>query len=99
MATTKAGERRQMTVMFVDLVGSTALAEQIEPEVVRDVIARYREVCGRAITTHRGHVAQYMGDGIMAFFGFPTAHEDDARQAVTAGLELVAALEQIDEVV
>src|SRR5262245_57531843 len=85
--------------MFIDLVGSTALAEQVEPEVVRDVIARYRDICGRAISDHHGYVAQYMGDGVMAFFGFPVAREDDARQAVSAGLELLGELDRLDAVV
>lgn len=86
-------ERRQMTVMFVDLVGSTSIAERHEPEVVRDVVRRYQEVCGEAISRRRGLIAWYAGDGVMAYFGFPVAHEDDARQAALAGLDIIAALD------
>lgn len=84
-----------MTVMFVDLVGSTAIAEQHEPEIVRDVLREYQELCARAIMSHRGHIFQYVGDGILAYFGFPTAHEHDAREAVQAGLEIVDSLTRV----
>ena len=84
-----------MTVMFVDLVGSTAMAEHHEPEAVRDVLERYQDLSERAITAHRGTISDYIGDGIMAYFGFPEAREDDARQAVLAGLELVGSLEAV----
>ena len=89
------GERRQLTVMFVDLVGSTAMAEEHEPEAVRDVLEHYQEISEHAITAHRGTISDYIGDGIMAYFGFPEAREDDARQAVLAGLELLAALDEM----
>lgn len=82
--------------MFVDLVGSTAMAERAEPETVRDVLSRYRDLSGQVISAHRGRVAQYVGDGIMAFFGFPSAREDDARRAVLAGLELLEGLDALD---
>lgn len=82
-----------MTVMFVDLVGSTSMAECHEPEVVRDVVRRYQEVCDRAIAKRGGHIASFAGDGVMAYFGFPAAHEDDARQATLAGLDIVSGLE------
>ena len=88
-------ERRQMTVMFVDLVGSTSMAERHEPEVVRDVIRRYQEVCARAIAKRGGHLAGYAGDGVMAYFGFPVAREDDPRQATLAGIDIVSALEEL----
>jgi len=94
-STEQPTERRQMTVMFVDLVGSTAMAASHEPEVVRDVVRRYQEVCARAIGRHGGHIASYAGDGVMAYFGFPAAHEDDVRQATLAGLDIVAALEEL----
>lgn len=84
-----------MTVMFVDLVGSTSMAERHEPEVVRDVLRRYQEVCGRAIAKRGGHLAGYAGDGVMAYFGFPAAHEHDARQATLAGLEIVAGVAEL----
>jgi class 3 adenylate cyclase/tetratricopeptide (TPR) repeat protein len=89
------GERRQMTVMFVDLVGSTEMAERHEPEVVRDVVVRYQRACGAAVDHHGGHVANYMGDGVLAYFGFPVAREHDARQAVLAGMDILAAIERI----
>jgi class 3 adenylate cyclase/tetratricopeptide (TPR) repeat protein len=88
----RGGERRQMTVMFVDLVGSTQIAERHEPEVVRDVLREYQRVCADAVSAHGGHIAQYVGDGVMVYFGFPTAHEDDPRQAVMAGLDIVDSL-------
>lgn len=88
-------ERRQMTVMFVDLVGSTSMAERHEPEIVRDVVRSYQEVCGHAIGRRGGHIASYAGDGVMAYFGFPAAHEDDARQATLAGIDIVAALDRV----
>lgn len=88
-------ERRQMTVMFVDLVGSTLMAESHEPEVVSDVVRRYQDVCGKAISKHAGHIASYAGDGVMAYFGFPAAHEDDARQATLAGLDIVSTLSEL----
>ncbi len=78
--------------MFVDVVGSTAMAERHEPEVVRDVLREYQDVCERAITAHHGYIFRYLGDGIMVYFGFPSAREDDARQAVLAGLEIMDAL-------
>jgi class 3 adenylate cyclase/tetratricopeptide (TPR) repeat protein len=84
-----------MTVMFVDLVDSTAMAERHEPEVVYDVVRRYQEVCACAVAKHRGHIAGYAGDGVMAYFGFPAAREDDARQATLAGLDIVAELAEL----
>src|SRR5215208_1089144 len=86
------GERRQLTVMFVDLVGSTEMAERHEPEVVRDVLRRYQAHCGAAVSAHHGYIARYEGDGVMAYFGFPKAREDDARQGVLAGLDLLERL-------
>src|SRR5262249_35600080 len=88
----RAGERRQLTVMFVDLVGSTEMAESHEPEVVRDVLRRYHDVCASAIHAHHGYIARYEGDGLMAYFGYPAAREDDAFQAVQAGLALLDGL-------
>lgn len=85
-------ERRQMTVMFVDLVESTSMAERHEPEVVRDVVREYQEVCAGAVAKHGGYIAGYAGDGVLAYFGFPAAREDDARQATLAGLDVVSAL-------
>ena len=85
-------ERRQLTVMFCDMVGSTALSEQFDPEDVRDMIAAYRETCVRVLEYYEGFVARYIGDGILVYFGYPNAHEDDAERAVRAGLEIVRAI-------
>ena len=85
-------ERRQITVMFADLVGSTALSTGMDPEDLRDVFADYTSCAEETVGKFGGTVAQYMGDGILVYFGYPHAHEDDAEQAVRAGLELIAAV-------
>jgi class 3 adenylate cyclase/predicted ATPase len=87
-----AAERRQLTVMFCDMVGSTSLSEQFDPEDVRDIIASFRETCVRLVKNYDGFAARYVGDGILFYFGYPNAHEDDAERAVRAGLEIVHAL-------
>jgi len=86
-------ERRQLTVMFCDLVGSTALSEKLDPEDLREVVREYQRVCADAIRRFDGQIAQYLGDGLLVYFGYPVAHEDDAVRAVRAGLEIVAALQ------
>ena len=88
-------ERRQLTVMFCDLVGSTALSTQLDPEDMREVIRAYQDACAGVITRFEGFVAKYMGDGVLAYFGFPRAHEDDAERAVRAGLALVEAVARL----
>jgi class 3 adenylate cyclase len=85
-------ERRQVTVMFSDLVGSTALSGRMDPEDLRDVISAYQKCVTEAVQRFGGFVAKYMGDGVLIYFGYPQAHEDDAERAVRAGLELVAAV-------
>jgi SAM domain (Sterile alpha motif)/Adenylate and Guanylate cyclase catalytic domain len=85
-------ERRQLTVMFVDLVGSTVLAARLDPEDMGRVIRAYQDTCAEVVKRWGGHVAKYMGDGVLVYFGWPRAHEDDAERAVRAGLELVAAV-------
>jgi len=75
--------------MFCDLMGSTALSEQLDPEELREVIRAYQETCAAVIERYEGHIAQYLGDGLLVYFGYPTAHEDDAQRAVRAGLEIV----------
>jgi predicted ATPase/class 3 adenylate cyclase len=85
-------ERRQLTVMFCDLVGSTALSAQLDPEELREVIRAYQATCTEVIRRYDGHVAQYLGDGLLVYFGYPVAHEDDAQRAVRAGLEIVQAI-------
>jgi Adenylate and Guanylate cyclase catalytic domain/SAM domain (Sterile alpha motif) len=84
-----AGERRQLTVMFCDLVGSTALSEKLDPEELRNLLHSYRILCGDVIARYDGFVARYVGDGILTYFGWPTAHEEDAERAVRAALEIV----------
>src|SRR5713226_9200948 len=85
-------ERRQLTVMFCDLVGSTPLAEKLDPEDLREVILAYQQVCAEQIRRFDGYLARYVGDGLLVYFGYPQAHEDDAQRAIRAGLGMVAAL-------
>ncbi|MGE3294947.1 MAG: AAA family ATPase, partial [Geminicoccaceae bacterium] len=89
------GERRQLTVLFCDLVGSTELAGRLDPEDLREVIRAYQDACAGAIARFEGHVAKFMGDGVLAYFGFPRAHEDDAERAVCAGLQAVRAVDAL----
>jgi class 3 adenylate cyclase len=85
-------ERRQVTVMFSDLVGSTALSARMDPEDLREVISAYQKCVAETVRRFGGFVAKYMGDGVLIYFGYPEAHEDDAERAVRAGLELIAAV-------
>jgi class 3 adenylate cyclase len=85
-------ERRQVTVMFSDLVGSTALSARMDPEDLREVISTYQKCVAETVRRSGGFVAKYMGDGVLIYFGYPQAHEDDAERAVRAGLELIAAV-------
>src|SRR5271165_6428288 len=87
-----AAERRQLTVMFADLVGSTALSARLDPEDMRQVIRAYQDSCSGVVARYDGFVAKFMGDGVLAYFGFPRAHEDDAARAVHAGLEIAEAV-------
>ena len=89
------GERRQLTVMFCDLVGSTALSEQLDPEELHDLIRSYQSTCSQIIQRYDGFIAQYLGDGLLVYFGYPSAHEDDARRAVRAGLEMTEQLQTL----
>ena len=75
-------ERRQLTVMFCDLVDSTALSEQLDPEELREVVRRYQETCTTIIQRYTGYIAQHLGDGLLVYFGYPAAHEDEAQRAV-----------------
>lgn len=90
----KGAERRQLTVLFCDMVGSSALSERIDPEELRDIMSDYRSTCSEIIARYDGHIAQYLGDGILVYFGFPHAHEDDAQRATYAALELVKRIPQ-----
>ncbi|HEY3875604.1 MAG TPA: AAA family ATPase [Candidatus Kapabacteria bacterium] len=85
-------ERRQLTVLFCDVVNSTALSEALDPEDLRDVMIRYQEVCGKVIERFEGHIAKYLGDGLLVAFGYPVAHEDDAQRAVRAALGMLEAV-------
>src|SRR5262252_3874458 len=87
-----AAERRQLTVMFCDLVGSTALSTRFDPEELRDELRAYQNAVSGVVARYDGFVAKFMGDGVMAYFGYPRAHEDDAERAVRAGLEIEAAV-------
>ncbi len=85
-------ERRQLTVMFCDLVGSTALSERLDPEDMRELMQEYQEACAKVVKRYEGYIAKYLGDGILVYFGYPKAHEDDAHRAVRAGLEIIGAI-------
>jgi class 3 adenylate cyclase len=89
---TPDAERRQLTVLFCDLVDSTALASQLDPEDLREVVRAYQQVCSAVITPFDGYIAQLLGDGLLVYFGYPQAHEDDAQRAVRAGLGMLATL-------
>src|SRR5215831_15012917 len=85
-------ERRQLTVMFCDLVDSTKLSSQLDPEDWRDVVRAYQHVCTDVIQRYDGHIAQYLGDGLLVYFGYPQAHEDEAQRAVHTGLGILEAM-------
>ena len=87
---------RQLTVMFCDLVDSTALSIQLDPEALREVILAYQGVCTDIIQHFEGHIAQYLGDGLLVYFGYPQAHEDNARRAVRSGLEIIEAMQALN---
>jgi class 3 adenylate cyclase len=89
-------ERRQLTVLFCDLVDSTVLASQLDPEEWREVVRAYQATCAKVIARFDGYIAQYLGDGLLIYFGYPRAHEDDAPRAVRAGLSIVEAMEQLN---
>ena len=88
-------ERRQLTVMFCDLVDSTRLSSQLDPEEYRDVVRAYQQVCSEVITRFDGHIAQLLGDGLLVYFGYPHAHEDDALRAIRTGVGILAAMEDL----
>src|SRR5215471_3729027 len=78
-------ERRQLTVLFCDLVDSTVFASQLDPEDLREIVRAYQDTCAKVIARFEGYIAQYLGDGLLVYFGYPLAHEDDAQRAVRAG--------------
>jgi class 3 adenylate cyclase len=89
-------ERRHLTVMICDLVGSTALSARLDPEDLRVVIDAYHAACARITRTYDGFLAEFRGDGILAYFGYPVAHEDDAERTVRAGLDIIAAVGRLE---
>jgi class 3 adenylate cyclase len=93
----RAGERRHLTVLFCDLVGSTEIAAQLDPEEWRDLVAGYHRAVAEAIALYGGHVAKYLGDGVMAYFGWPEAHENDAERAARAGLAILEAVAKLNQ--
>jgi len=95
VASTATAERRQVTIMFCDLVGSTELASRLDPEDLRAVIGRYHACVAQTVSRFDGFVAKFMGDGVLAYFGYPQAHEDDPEQAVRAGLALIDAVGEL----
>lgn len=96
-AANSEGERRQLTVMFCDLVGSTALSERLDPEDMRDILRAYQQACSDAVASLDGHIAKYIGDGLMIYFGYPQAHEDDPQRAVRAGLGVIAGVAKLEQ--
>jgi class 3 adenylate cyclase/tetratricopeptide (TPR) repeat protein len=92
-----AGERRHLTVLFCDLVGSTQISAQLDPEEWREIVAGYHRAAAEAITRFGGHVAKYLGDGVMAFFGYPEAHDNDAERAARAGLAIIDGVAKLNE--
>ncbi|MEE9148630.1 MAG: adenylate/guanylate cyclase domain-containing protein, partial [Candidatus Tectomicrobia bacterium] len=93
---TSEAERRQLTVEFCDLVGSTALSGQLDPEDLRDVVRAYQEAAAAVIHRYEGYIAQYLGDGLLIYSGYPQAHEDDAHRAIRIGLGIVEAIEHLN---
>jgi class 3 adenylate cyclase/tetratricopeptide (TPR) repeat protein len=95
LAPASEAERRQLAVLFCDLIDSTRLSAALDPEDLRDVVRRYQQACGAVVEHFGGHVAQYLGDGLLIYFGFPKAQEDDTRRAVRAGLGMLAAMREL----
>ena len=95
-AVPEVGERRQLTVLMCDLVGSTALSQALDSEDLRAMLTDYRRVCSEVVEREEGHIAQYLGDGVVIYFGFPHAHEDDAQRAVRCRLEILNRIQELD---
>jgi class 3 adenylate cyclase/predicted ATPase len=88
-------ERRQLTILFCDLVGSTALSVRLDPEDLRNILSEFQKRCGNAIRRYDGHIARFLGDGVLAYFGYPMAHEDDAERAANAALDVVESISEM----
>jgi len=93
---TPEGERRQLTVLFCDMVGFTELTLKVDPELLQSIVRRYEEACAACISRYDGYVYRLLGDGILAFFGFPLAHEGEAARAIRAGLEIVETISNLE---
>ena len=91
------GERRQLTVVFSDIVGSTELSAQLDPEDWHDIVTQYQQTAAKVVKRFDGHVSQYLGDGVLILFGFPKAHENDAERAVHAGLALIEKINSLND--
>jgi class 3 adenylate cyclase/tetratricopeptide (TPR) repeat protein len=91
------GERRQLTVLFCDLVGSTELSQTMDPEDLQELLSAYHKVCGEAVAAHEGHIALYLGDGVVMYFGYPKAHEDEAQRALRCGLDILEGVRRMPE--
>jgi class 3 adenylate cyclase/tetratricopeptide (TPR) repeat protein len=91
------GERRQLTVLFCDMVGSTELSQLLDPEDLGAVIGAYQKLCGEAVVAHDGYIAQYLADGVVVYFGYPRSHEDEAQRAVRCGLNIIDAVHRLRE--
>ena len=89
-------ERRHLTVFFCDLVGSTKLSQKLDPEDLRDINRAYQDACKVAIERYDGYISRYLGDGVLAFFGYPQAHEDDAERSVRAALGVIGAMDALN---
>src|SRR5215510_10531739 len=93
---TPAAERRQLTVLFCDLADSTSLARRLDPEDYREVIRAYQAACAEVIQRFDGYIAQYLGDGLLVYYGYPQAHEDDAQRAIRTGLGIIEAIGRLN---
>ena len=91
-----AADRRQLTIMFCDVVGSTRLSERLDAEDLREIIRSYQAACEKVTRRYEGYIAQYLGDGVLVYFGYPQAHEDDAQRAVRTGLGILEAVTQLN---
>src|SRR4030095_11269237 len=89
-------ERRRLTVLFCDLIGSTTLAEHLDPEDLREVVRAYHQTCAEVIQRFDGYIAQYLGDGVLMYFGYPMAHEDDAQRAIRTGLGILESIDPLN---
>ena len=90
-------ERRQLTVMFCDLVDSTKLSSQLDPEDYREMVRAYQATCSEVIQRYDGHIAQYLGDGLLVYFGYPQAHEDDPQRALRTGLDILDTMRDLNQ--